>query len=185
MTALSRTWVIARTRMRPVRSCRMLSSGEEPPKEVRKAPWYNRVFGMGKRQEEIDRDAELEDEFEAQERLARTMEAELREERLLRRQNKSRLHFSDRQMLRGLPPNVGLTMEWNEHHTTREHKGQLLGLFGRSKTGVDPSLAWPTPKEMEDQREYERVLYNDLTFTQMMEIEKNKVIEAKEAIVAK
>ena len=35
----------------------------------------------------------------------------------------------------------------------------MLGKFGRSSTGVDPSVAWPTKAEIESQQEYERVFY--------------------------
>merc|ERR1712168_1303568 len=97
-------------------------------------------------------------------------EAEIAEARFQRKRNKSGLHHSDRQMLKGAPPNVGLKMQWAEKHTSRQFKAEMFGKFGRSKTGVDPSVLWPTKAEIESRKEYERVLYDGTTLQDRMEL---------------
>ena len=180
-TSLARSALRVRAELWPV-TCRWMATGsmEDPPSEKPKTPFYKRVLGFAKDSSADVEDKELEEQWQAEQEMLKAIEMERKAERLLRKQNKSRLHHSHRQMLRGLPPNVGLSMEWCERHTTREHKAELLGKFGRKSTGIDPSVAWPTKRQMQEQMEYERVFYNDLSFKQMLDIEQTKIRKTRE-----
>ena len=60
--------------------------------------------------------------FLQEQEVLKAAEIEIAETQLQRRRNKSGLHHSDRQMLRGEPPAVGLYMQWKERHTSRQYK---------------------------------------------------------------
>jgi len=124
----------------------------------------------GKKQEQAAKEQRLNDIQKHQEDLLEAAEREIADNRLQRKRNKSGLHHSDRQMLKGAPPTVGLRMQWAERHTTRQYKAEMLGKFGRSKTGLDPSVLWPTKGEIESQKEYEHVLYDGTTLQERMEL---------------
>ena len=59
----------------------------------------------------------------------------------------------------------------------------MLGKFGRSKTGIDPSVAWPTKEEMESQREFERVFYDGTSLQERMDLHKRMTHYRKQKIV--
>merc|ERR1719481_740379 len=123
-----------------------------------------------KKRKERERELAIEELHQREQEVLKAAEIEIAETQLQRRRNKSGLHHSDRQMLRGEPPAVGLYMQWKERHTSRQYKAEMLGKFGRSKTGVDPSVAWPTKEEMQSQREFERVFYDGTTLQQRMDL---------------
>lgn len=55
-------------------------------------------------------------------------------------------------------------------------------MYGSKATGISPNVLWPTPAEMRDREEYEKVLYDGLTLQEMMRNEQKKQEDAKEAI---
>jgi len=133
--------------------------------------WLSNVFNRkAKKEEEAAKEKRLDDIHKQHEDLIAAAEREMAAARLQRKRNKSGLHHSDRQMLKGAPPNVGLKMQWAERHSTRQFKGEMLGKFGRSKTGVDPSVLWPTKEEIESQKEYERVFYDGTSLLERMDL---------------
>jgi len=133
--------------------------------------WMSKLWDRkGKKQEKAAKEKKLDEIQKHQDDLLQEAEKELANIRLQRKRNKSGLHHSDRQMLKGAPPSVGLRMQWAERHTTRQYKAEMLGKFGRSKTGVDPSVLWPTKAEIESRKEYERVLYDGTTLQDRMEL---------------
>ena len=150
-----------------------------------KPSMFSRFFRRPKRQDEVDNEREQEDRYQEEERLVKMMEIEEQQAILHRKRNKSRLHYSDRQMLRGLPPNVGLSMQWCERHTKRNYKAQMLGRFGRTNTGLDPAMAWPTKEEMRRQAEYERVFYDGTSLLDRIAIHEDKVRAEREQMLAK
>jgi len=144
------------------------------------------------KEEQSEREKMLDELMKKEEELLQAAEAEMAHNRLQRKRNKSGLHYSDRQMLKGAPPNVGLyDMQWTERHTTKQFKATMLGKFGRSGTGVDPSVAWPTKAEIESQQEYERVFYEGTDLrerialhNQTEQYRKQKMIEYEQEIDA-
>ena len=55
-------------------------------------------------------------------------------------------------------------------------------MFGSKSTGISPQVLWPTPAEMADQAEYEKVLYDGLTLKEMVAQEWKRQEEADNAL---
>merc|ERR1711997_1388953 len=81
---------------------------------------------------------------------------------------KSRLFYSDRALLHKQMPQAGIQWEKNDDHRDNRFKASMLAKYGK-KTGIDPSVAWPTREYIEEQREYESVLYDGKTLKEMIE----------------
>ena len=74
-------------------------------------------------------------------------------------------------------------MHWDETHMTRTYKAQLLGQFGSTKTGIDPSICWPTSEEMAEEQEKERVYYDNKSLFEIIEDDRKKQkVEAEKII---
>lgn len=76
---------------------------------------------------------------------------------LEKRRNKSGLSKEHRNILFGQKP-YDEPIEW--YHNTVRYKKRVLGRYGMRALGVPAGLAWPTPKEVEDLKEYEGMLYS-------------------------
>ena len=165
-----------------LRHCSSTDSKENLPfyKKFRKR--IGESFGMQQTQDRIDHEKEIEEKIKDEEQLLREIETEEREATIRRKQNKSKLHYSHRNILKGEPPQVGLHMDWDDTHMTRTYKAQLLGQFGRSKTGLYPSICWPTSEEMADELEKERVLYDNKSLFDILEDDRKKQKEEVEKI---
>ncbi|KAL2711553.1 growth arrest and DNA damage-inducible proteins-interacting protein 1 [Vespula squamosa] len=83
-------------------------------------------------------------------------EQQERNEELERKRNKSRLNPQHRNMLLGQRP-YNESIEW--FHNTVKYKKRMLGRYGIKAVEVPAGFAWPTPEEVEDMKEYERVAY--------------------------
>lgn len=70
--------------------------------------------------------------------------------------NKSRLSEAHRNILFHNPP-YQEPIEW--YHNTVKYKKRMLGRYGFKGVNVPAGFAWPTPKEVEDMKEYERIAY--------------------------
>jgi len=81
---------------------------------------------------------------------------------------KSRLFHSDRALLHKQMPQAGIQWEKNDEHRNNRFKASMLAKYGKN-TGIDPSVAWPTREYIEEQREYESVLYDGKTLKEMIE----------------
>lgn len=51
--------------------------------------------------------------------------------------------------------------------------------------GVDPSVAWPTKKDIELQHEYEQVLYDGQSLPELIQAEQKRALEEEEEIMRK
>lgn len=80
---------------------------------------------------------------------------QMREE-IDRKRNKSRLNPHDRNILMGLRP-YNEPQEW--FHNTVRYKKRMLGRYGLKGNDVPAGFAWPTPEEVKDAQEYERVAF--------------------------
>lgn len=78
------------------------------------------------------------------------------QEEIARKRNKSRLNPHHRNILMGVRP-YDSTREW--YHNTVKYKKRMLGRYGLKGNDEPVGFAWPTPDEVEDAREYERVAY--------------------------
>ncbi|XP_076235816.1 growth arrest and DNA damage-inducible proteins-interacting protein CRIF [Calliopsis andreniformis] len=72
------------------------------------------------------------------------------------KRNKSRLRPVHRNILLGQKPYDEPIM-W--HHERVKYKKRILGKYGMEALGVPAGLAWPTPEEVADVQEYERVAF--------------------------
>ncbi|XP_015190209.1 PREDICTED: growth arrest and DNA damage-inducible proteins-interacting protein 1 isoform X2 [Polistes dominula] len=75
---------------------------------------------------------------------------------LEKKRNKSRLNKEHRNILFGQRP-YEEAQEW--YHNTIKYKKRLLGRYGMKAVEEPAGFVWPTPEEVNDMKEYERVAY--------------------------
>lgn len=92
------------------------------------------------------------------------------------KRNKSRLQEGHRRILNGMRP-YDKSMEW--YHDTVKYKKRMLGRYGLNAMDVTAGVAWPTPAEIEVQKEYIRVAYPHSLHESWAKIKKDN--EEKEA----
>ncbi|OAD54255.1 hypothetical protein WN48_08178 [Eufriesea mexicana] len=95
--------------------------------------------------------------------------------------NKSRLTPAHRNILRGQNP-YDESMAW--YHNTVKYKKRILGRYGMEALKVPAGLAWPTPEEVEDRKEYERIAYPLSIQEQLQKIKEEKK-KKEEALMAR
>lgn len=100
---------------------------------------------------------------------------------LEKKRNKSRLNPSHRNILFGQKP-YDEDRIW--FHNTLKYKRKLLGKYGMKALGVPAGLAWPTPEELNDMKEYERVAF-PLTLAERWQKIKDKHRKEEEAIIVR
>lgn len=92
------------------------------------------------------------------------------------KRNKSRLNEQHRRILFGMRP-YDESIEW--YHDTVKYKKRMLGRYGLKGLDVPAGVLWPTPAEVEEQKEYIRVAYPLTLQESWTKIKKDK--EEKEA----
>lgn len=78
--------------------------------------------------------------------------------------DKSRLNHGHRNMVNGRLP---YDKPVHRYHNTVKYKRKMYGRYGDA-SNVNPGLAWPTPEDLEDIKEYESVAY-PLTIQEMQQ----------------
>lgn len=78
------------------------------------------------------------------------------QEEIARKRNKSRLNIEHRNILMGLRP-YDKPHEW--YHNTIRYKKRMLGRYGLNSIDKPAGFAWPTPEEVKDAQEYEKVAF--------------------------
>ena len=123
------------------------------------------------------KDAEVEElsELEMFHKQQEEYRAETEAERMEQRRNKSRLSASDRQILRGEPPNVGLRFEYGRVHHSQEFKRKMFGTYGEKRTDVDPGICWPTDRHLELAAEWEKLYQEKPLIDQIKDAKAGKV----------
>ncbi|XP_071641953.1 large ribosomal subunit protein mL64 [Temnothorax longispinosus] len=99
------------------------------------------------------------------------------QEELAKKRNKSRLNPSDRNVLMGVRP-YEQSLEW--YHDTVRYKKRMLGRYGLKSIDVPAGFAWPTPEEVKDAQEYERVAFPLSIQERWKKLEEAKRIKAEE-----
>jgi len=102
---------------------------------------------------------------------------EAREAEIERKRNISRLLPQDRRRLHQQVP-YDEPQSWV--HKTILYQRKLYGRYGAA-SGIDPRLLFPTPKEILEQTEYDRVAFPH-TISEMMAINERQKAEKREAI---
>ena len=97
------------------------------------------------------------------------------------KRNKSRLTNAHRNILLGQKP-YEESRSW--YHDTVKYKRRTLGRYGMEALGVPAGLAWPTPKEVEDMKEYESLAHPLNIQERLREIKEKRKME-EEAILAR
>ncbi|KAF3423878.1 hypothetical protein E2986_04428 [Frieseomelitta varia] len=100
---------------------------------------------------------------------------------LEKKRNKSRLTKAHRNILLGQKP-YEESQSW--YHDTVRYKRRTLGRYGMEALGVPAGLAWPTPEEVEDMKEYESLAHPLNIQERLREIKEKKKME-EEAILAR
>lgn len=108
--------------------------------------------------------------------VAEDLDDEEREREIEQKRNKSRLNRTHRNFLN----NKARPLEDLKTTVTLYHSRKQYALYG-SASGIDPRICYPTPAELQDKMEYERVKY-PLTIQQMMENVKREKAEAAKKI---
>jgi len=78
------------------------------------------------------------------------------QEEIEKKRNKSGLLPQHRNMLIGIRP-YDSPIQW--YHSKVKYKKRMLGRYGFSGNNEPVGFAWPTPEEVKDAQEYERVAY--------------------------
>lgn len=144
-----------------------------------KVPFYKRIFSKKKETSAEQIEAEIAQKAEIQ--MQQEMAAESREREIELASRRSRLFYSDNLLVQNKMPHAGIEWEKNDDHRSREFKSMMLSRFGK-KTKVNPSVAWPTDQEVEEQKEYEKVLYDGLSLSELIKEAQKKAVEEEEAI---
>ena len=100
---------------------------------------------------------------------------------LERKRNKSRLTEAHRNILLGKKP-YDEPQDW--FHETVKYKKRILGRYGMEALGVPAGLAWPTPGEVEDMKEYESLAHPLNIQERLQQIKEKKKME-EEALLAR
>ncbi|KAI4492608.1 hypothetical protein M0804_002399 [Polistes exclamans] len=103
-----------------------------------------------------------------------------------KKRNKSRLNKAHRNILFGQRP-YDEAQEW--YHNTVKYKKRMLGRYGMKAVEEPAGFAWPTPEEVNDMKEYERVAYPYSIQEEWARIEEKNIknaeaIRAREADVS-
>lgn len=106
--------------------------------------------------------------------------------KLENKRNKSRLNKQHRNILFGQRP-YDEAKEW--YHNTVKYKKRMLGRYGMKAVEEPAGFAWPTPEEVDDMKEYERVAYPYSIQEEWARIEEKNIknaeaIKAREADVS-
>lgn len=100
-------------------------------------------------------------------------------EELARKRNKSRLNSAHRNILMDVRP-YDESIEW--FHNTVRYKRRMLGRYGLQ--GNEPAgYVWPTPEEVKDAQEYERVAFPLSLQERWKKLEETKRIKAEQVKV--
>lgn len=116
-------------------------------------------------------------EVQETEVVTTTVENVMSEEEVARICNKSRLNKGHRNLVNGRMP---YDSPVHRFHNTVKYKRKMYGRYGDS-SNVDPSLAWPTPEDLEERREYERVAH-PLTIQEMQQNAWNRLESEREEL---
>lgn len=100
---------------------------------------------------------------------------------LERKRNKSRLTEAHRNILLGKKP-YDKPQDW--FHETVKYKKRILGRYGMEALGGPAGLAWPTPEEVEDMKEYESLAHPLNIQERLQQIKEKKKME-EEALLAR
>ncbi|XP_071874063.1 growth arrest and DNA damage-inducible proteins-interacting protein CRIF [Bombus fervidus] len=100
---------------------------------------------------------------------------------LERKRNKSRLTEAHRNILLGKKP---YDTPQDRFHETVKYKKRILGRYGMEALGGPAGLAWPTPEEVEDMKEYESLAHPLNIQERLQQIKEKKKME-EEALLAK
>jgi len=166
------------TKMLSVRKCIRASLAVQNM-GVRSASSWN-PFKKDKKSEMYEI-AEESEEMQQYQKQLEALERDAREEYIQSKRNKSRLSASDRQILHGKPPYVGVSFQYNDSHRNRDFKQSMLGRYGSKSTGINPGELWPTQNDVELAKEYEN-LYQPAPLRQMIDdiqLSKEKLIQKR------
>jgi len=99
------------------------------------------------------------------------------QEELARKRNKSRLNPHHRNILMNERP-YDQPIEW--FHNRVRYKKRMLGRYGLKGNDEPAGFAWPTPEEVKDAQEYERVAFPLSLQERWKKLEEAKRIKAEQ-----
>jgi len=128
-----------------------------------------------------NKEAEKDEMYEFDLATEKEFEEEARQAAIRKARFRSRLFHSDRALLLNQRPNAGIDFEMNDKHQRNDFKAAMLSRFGKS-TGINPSVAWPTDEKIDEQKEYEHVLYDGKSLKEMIADVQQQVVEEEKQI---
>lgn len=132
------------------------------------------------KEDEVETLSEVDLYHQQQEEYRKAEEMEL----IQLKRNKSKLSASDRQILKGEAPNIGLRFEYSRHHHSQTFKREMLGSYGAKQTGVDPGICWPTDEHLDLAKEWES-LYMEKPLIEQIKDVKTGIVKRKEDRIAR
>ncbi|CAB4069854.1 unnamed protein product [Lepeophtheirus salmonis] len=141
----------------------------------------NRIVKFFKGSSKVPSLSEHEKTLEAEEGLRKGLEEERRLEDFKRLRNVSKISASHRRQIEGKHPLQGILYPMESHHKSQAYRANMFGKYGES-TGIDPGICWPTPQDLQEKQEYEKVFYDnkDLFIIMKEQSEKEAAVEEKE-----
>ena len=141
-------------------------------------------FKRNKKQEVSLEEQDKEMKYNAEVQRIREYELEEKMAVVNKARNRSRLYYSDRNLIHNKLPQAGIEWQKNDVHQSKEFQSTMFARFGKA-TQFDPSVAWPTSDDVQLQKEYEHVLYDGLTLKEMIKNAKNEELERTNAVLKK
>ena len=143
--------------------------------QANSSKWKFPKLWSGKTDEKTTQFEEIEkrDELEEMEKQMSEYSRETEIQELKYKRNKSKLRASDRQILQGLPPDIGLKFPYGRHHLSKEFRRGMLAQYGSAKTGVDPAMSWPTDEELRLASDWEKLYQEKPLAEQISQVKKD------------
>jgi len=152
-------------------------------KEKAKNLWKGSEGGQ-KTEPEDDDPNNFENQLREEQDLIRQDEIAKKDAAVQKARLKSKLFYSDRNLLHNKMPQAGIEWQKNDRQQSKEFQSMMLARFGKA-TQFNPSAAWPTSDDIQLKKEYEHVLYDGLTLKEMISNAKQEVLDKENAIMSR
>ena len=163
------------------RNQKKISEDDKPMFLRMKEKAKNLFKGKGQKEEPEDDPNNFENQLKEEQDLIRQDEIAKKDAAVQKARLKSKLFYSDRNLLHNRMPQAGIEWQKNDKQQSKEFQSMMLARFGKA-TQFNPSVAWPTSDDIQLKKEYEHVLYDGLTLKEMIENAKQEVIDKENTI---
>ena len=160
----------------PGKNQKKISEDDKPMFLKMKEKAKNLFKGQEKKEELPEDDPNnFENQLREEQDLLRQDEIANKDAAVQKARLKSKLFYSDRNLLHNKMPQAGIEWQKNDKQQSKEFQSMMLARFGKA-TQFNPSVAWPTSDDIQLKKEYEHVLYDGLTLKELTEKTSNPLM---------